>query len=76
MLAKVKMVSRLKYLLGDRKIDIIGDHEDNNVSREAVRTGVLLALRENRTMKSERQQQLQERIERDYSAYRRHFMRI
>ena len=38
-LAKVKMAARLKYLLGDRKIDIIGDHEDNNVAREVVRTG-------------------------------------
>ena len=75
-LAKVKMASRLKYLLGDRKIDIIGDHEDNNVAREAVSTGILLALRENRTMKSERQQQLQERIERECSACDRHFMRI
>ena len=74
--AKVKMAARLKYLLGDRKIDIIGDHEDNNVSREAVRTGVLLTLRDDKTMKSERLKQLQERIERECSACDRHFMRI
>ena len=52
MLAKVKMLSRLKYLLGERKIDIIGDHEDNNVSREAVSKGILLSLKESLTNSS------------------------
>ena len=78
-LAKVKMLARLKYLLGDRKIDIIGDHEDNNVSREAVNTGVLLSLgeplRESETMKTTANS-LKERIERECSACERHFMRM
>ena len=80
MLAKVKMVSRLKYLLGDRKIDIIGDHEDNNVAREAVSTGILLSLREslreNEVMKITNNSSLRERIERECSACERHFMRM
>ena len=74
-LAKVKMASRLKYLLDDRKIDIIGDHEDNNVSREAVSTGILLSLREEETMRTTTNS-LRERIERECSACDRHFMRM
>ena len=76
-LAKVKMLSRLKYLLGDRKIDIIGDHEDNNVAHEAVSTGILLSLRgkENRAMRITGNS-LKERIERECSACERHFMRM
>ena len=41
-LARIRMISQLKYLLGDQKIDIIGDHEDSIVAQEALRKGVLL----------------------------------
>jgi predicted nucleotidyltransferase len=41
-LARIRMAARLKTILGDRKIDIIGDNEDNNVSRIAEETGILL----------------------------------
>lgn len=41
-LARIRMIAQLKYLLGDQKIDIIGDHEDSIVAQEALRKGVLL----------------------------------
>lgn len=41
-LAKVRLAARLKTLLGERKIDIIGDHEENEVALEVARTGILL----------------------------------
>ncbi len=41
-LARVRLIARLKQLLGDRKIDVIGDHEDSPVAQEALRKGVLL----------------------------------
>ena len=37
-----RMLARLKYFLGDQKIDIIGDHEDSPVAREALMTGIRL----------------------------------
>jgi len=41
-LARIRMIAQLKYLLGDQKIDIIGDHEDSIVVQEALQKGVLL----------------------------------
>ena len=41
-LARIRMIAQLKYLLGDQKIDIIGDHEDSIVAQEALRKEVLL----------------------------------
>ena len=41
-LSRVRMIARLKHLLGDQKIDVIGDHEDSLVTREALATGILL----------------------------------
>lgn len=41
-LARIRMISRLKYFLGDQKIDIIGDHEDSTVACEALINGILL----------------------------------
>lgn len=41
-LARIRMLSRLKQYLGDQKIDIIGDHEDNLVVREALENGLQL----------------------------------
>ena len=35
-LARIRMIAQLKYLLGDQKIDIIGDHEDSIVVQEAL----------------------------------------
>ena len=42
-LARIRMKARLKYLLGDQKIDVIGDHEESLVVNEALATGILLA---------------------------------
>lgn len=41
-LARIRMIAQLKYLLGDQKIDIIGDHEESSVAQEALQKGVLL----------------------------------
>lgn len=41
-LSRIRLLARLKLLLGDQKIDIIGDHEDSVVAREALEKGVLL----------------------------------
>lgn len=41
-LKRIRMVARLKELLGDQKIDIIGDHETSVVAREALSKGILL----------------------------------
>ena len=38
----VRMVTRLKLALGDRKIDVIGDYEDNAVVQEALLHGIRL----------------------------------
>ena len=43
-LDRVRMASRIKSLIGDQKIDIIGDYEDNQVVREALKNGILLAI--------------------------------
>ena len=42
-LARIRMIARLKCLLGDQKIDIIGDHEESLVVNEALTTGIRLA---------------------------------
>lgn len=42
-LARIRMIARLKLHLGDQKIDIIGDHEqDSLVVQEALKEGVQL----------------------------------
>lgn len=41
-LARIRMIARLKRLLGDQKIDVIGDHEDSPVVYEALKKGILL----------------------------------
>ena len=41
-LARIRMIAQLKSLLGDQKIDIIGDHEESLVAQEALKKGVLL----------------------------------
>ena len=39
-LERVRMVTRLKLALGDRKIDVIGDYEDNAVVQKALLHGI------------------------------------
>lgn len=41
-LARIRMISRLKLCLGEQKIDLIGDHEENSVVREALKNGMQL----------------------------------
>lgn len=41
-LARVRMLARLKHCLGEQKIDIIGDYEESPVVYEALKKGVLL----------------------------------
>lgn len=41
-LARIRMIARLKYVLGDQKIDVIGDHEDSWIVNEALATGIRL----------------------------------
>lgn len=41
-LARIRMISRLKQYLGDQKIDVIGDHEDSLVVHEALEKGMQL----------------------------------
>lgn len=43
-LERARMAARIKSLIGDQKIDIIGDYEDNQVVREALKNGILLAI--------------------------------
>ncbi|HJB44271.1 MAG TPA: nucleotidyltransferase domain-containing protein [Candidatus Coprenecus merdipullorum] len=43
-LDRVRMAARIKSLIGDQKIDIIGDYEDNQVVQEALKNGILLAI--------------------------------
>ena len=42
-LARIRMIARLKELLGDQKIDVIGDHEYSVVAKEAMEQGILLS---------------------------------
>ena len=41
-MGRIQMASKLKWLLGDQKIDIIEDHEESLVVEEALRTGIRL----------------------------------
>ena len=41
-LARIRMIAQLKFLLGDQKIDIIGDHEESIVAQDALQKGILL----------------------------------
>lgn len=41
-MGRIQMAAKLKWLLGDQKIDIIGDHEESLVVEEALRTGIRL----------------------------------
>lgn len=42
-LSRIRMISRIKDILGDQKIDVIGDYEESVVAQEAYKKGVLLA---------------------------------
>ena len=42
-LARIRMSAMLKEILGDQKIDIIGDHETSHVAMEALNKGILLS---------------------------------
>lgn len=41
-LARVRMIARLKQLLGEQKIDVIGDYEESPVTKDALTTGIRL----------------------------------
>ncbi len=41
-LARIRMITKLKQLLGDQKIDIIGDHENSSIVHEALTKGLQL----------------------------------
>ena len=41
-LARIRMIAQLKFLLGDQKIDVIGDHEESHVAQEALQKGVIV----------------------------------
>lgn len=41
-LARIRMIARLKQYLGDQKIDVIGDHKDSSVVYEALKKGMRL----------------------------------
>ena len=41
-LSRIRMIARLKELLGDQKIDVIGDYEQSTVAEEALKQGILL----------------------------------
>ena len=41
-MGRIQMAAKLKWLLGDQKIDIIGDHEESLVVEETLRTGIRL----------------------------------
>ena len=41
-LSRIRMIAKLKELLGDQKIDVIGDHEHSIVAEEAMEQGILL----------------------------------
>lgn len=41
-LARIRMIARLKQYLGDQEIDVIGDHEDSPVVYEALKKGMRL----------------------------------
>ena len=41
-MGRLQMASKLKWLPGDQKIDIVGDHEESLVVEEALRTGIRL----------------------------------
>ncbi len=41
-LSRIRMIARLKELLGDQKIDVISDYEQSTVAEEALKQGILL----------------------------------
>ncbi len=41
-LARIRLVARLKQLLGDQKIDVVGDYENSFIVNEALRNGIQL----------------------------------
>lgn len=43
-LARIRMIANLKKCLGEQKIDVIGDHEDNLIVRNALENGILLTV--------------------------------
>ncbi len=41
-LARIRMIAKLKQALGDQKIDVIGDHEESWIVEEALSKGLQL----------------------------------
>ncbi len=41
-LARIRFIARLKQLLGEQKIDVVGDHENTFIVQEALRKGLQL----------------------------------
>ncbi len=41
-LDRIRLIARLKQLLGDQKIDVVGDYEDSFIVREALNNGIQL----------------------------------
>ncbi len=41
-LERIRLVARLKQLLGDQKIDVVGDYEESFIVREALSKGIQL----------------------------------
>ncbi len=41
-LARVRLIAKLKQLLGDQKIDVVGDHEESFIVNEALSKGLQL----------------------------------
>lgn len=41
-LARIRMAAQLKWLLGDQKIDIVGDYEESPIVKEALEKGIRL----------------------------------
>ncbi len=41
-LARIHFIARLKQLLGDQKIDVVGDHEETFIVQEALNKGIQL----------------------------------
>ncbi len=42
-LARIRLIAKLKQMLGDQKIDVVGDHEDSFIVNEALNKGIQLA---------------------------------
>ncbi len=41
-LARIRLIAKLKHLLGEQKIDVVGDHEESFIVNEALSKGLQL----------------------------------